>query len=66
MSIAPAPRAFLDDIEVYSPQPDDPCGTFIACWRDADPDEFDGLDFGYGSTAERAAIDLYTRFPREG
>jgi hypothetical protein len=63
---SPPPRlGEQEDIIVYSPDPDDPCGYFIAVWRDAEPEEFDGLDFGYGSTAERAAADLWTRFPRE-
>ncbi len=53
------------DIVIYSPPPDDPDGPYIACWLDAEPEEFDGLDFGYGSTPERAAADLMRRFPRE-
>lgn len=56
-----------DDFDTYyQPQPpgwEDHAWT--ACYRDADPNEFDGLDFGYGSTELRAIADLMIRFPRE-
>lgn len=63
-SSAPPRLGEQEDIVVYSPR--SPDGYFIAVYRDAEPEEFDGLDFGYGSTAERAAADLMARFPREG
>jgi hypothetical protein len=60
-----AAAAAMGDIVIYSPEPGDPYNPYIACWRDAEPEEFGGEDFGYGSTPERAAADLMHRFPRE-
>jgi hypothetical protein len=57
----------MDDIVTYQHEPpaDYPYREWIACYRDEEPDEFDGLAFGYGSTELRAISDLMIRFPRE-
>jgi len=39
--------------------------AWTACYRDEEPEEFDGLAFGCGSTDLRAIADLMHRFPRE-
>jgi hypothetical protein len=50
----------------YQPQPDG-CEDYAwtACYADEEPDEFDGMAFGYGSTDLRAIADLMHRFPRQ-
>jgi hypothetical protein len=39
--------------------------AWTACYRDEEPDEFDGLSFGFGATQLLAIADLMIRFPRE-
>jgi hypothetical protein len=57
----------VDDFEVYHQE--QPSGfedrAYTACYRDEEPDEFDGVAFGFGSTDLRAIADLMHRYPRE-
>jgi hypothetical protein len=49
----------------YQPQPEGfEDRAFVACYSDEEPDEFEGVAFGYGSTDLRAIADLMHKFPR--
>ncbi len=63
----PCPAALMNDIDTsFWPQP---FGwehhSWTAWYKEDEPDDLGGLNFGYGSTELRAIADLMIRFPRD-